>query len=331
MNKSSTAYKLLVLLGDGKFHSGEELGEQLGVTRGAIWKARKQLAKLGIEIYAVTGKGYCIPQGIELLDLKTIKQSLSKDSQTSIDEITTLNIIGSTNDYLLLEGARKPNKNIACFAEYQEKGRGRHGRRWVGSFGTNIYFSLLWHFSKDPAEIMGLSLITALALINSLKQYGILKGLQLKWPNDVLWQGKKLAGILLDMTSQPHVKCSVVIGIGVNIRLPKAFSDEIDQPWVDISQITNSAPQRNRLAGLLLDELVLKIKSFEQEGLAPFLSEWEQYDAMIGKRVLLNTPQKQIQGIMKGISDKGELILLTENNETKAFLSGELSLRLAEG
>ena len=330
MKKTQTAYKILQHLSDGSFHSGEALGKKLGITRSAAWKAIQQLTALNIPIESIAGKGYRIPHGIELLNPSHIKHLLSQEAKKHLDELVITEITHSTNDDLLERIRSTPEKNIACFAEYQTNARGRRNRPWIGAFGTNIYHSLLWHFSKDPAEIVGLSLAIAVAVVNALKKYGVDEGIQLKWPNDVLWHGKKLAGILLETVAENHGHCAVVIGVGINTHLPHQYAHSIDQAWTDLRSITKTTPRRNHLAGLLLNELIAHVQKFEKEGLTPFLETWRQRDVMMGKKVTLDTPRGNVNGVMKNISDRGELILSCENNQEKYYLSGELSLRLRE-
>ncbi|WP_299205567.1 bifunctional biotin--[acetyl-CoA-carboxylase] ligase/biotin operon repressor BirA [uncultured Amphritea sp.] len=330
MKKTQTCYKLLELLRDGQFHSGETLGNALGISRSAICKAAKQLHDYGIAIEPIHGRGYRIPYSIELLNQHTIEQQLDNTAKDRLDDLIILHTTHSTNDYLLDLKNSQPNQNIACFAEYQSNGKGRRGRQWLAPFGTNIYHSLLWHFKKDPAEIVGLSLAIALAAVNALKRYGIVDDIAVKWPNDILWQGRKLGGVLLEMVAEHHGYCALVIGIGLNTHIANKFAHCIDQPWVDIQHITQSQPRRNQLAGLLLNETIHTLIAFEQQGLQPFLDAWQPLDYMLGKMVTLYTANGNINGVMNGISDKGELVLLCENNQQKRFFNGELSVRLAK-
>lgn len=330
MKKSKTAYKLLAYLSDGKFHSGQSLGRALGITRSAIWKAIQQLNLCGVEIQSISGKGYRIPRGMELLEQSIISQHLNQIAKSVLNDLIILDQVTSTNDYLLSLIPSHRQHNIACFAEYQTHARGRRGKTWITPFGTNIYHSLLWHFNKDPAEIVGLSLAIGVAVYNALKQYGIKGGITLKWPNDILYYDKKLAGILLETTAEHHEYCSVVIGVGINTYIPSQLGHQINQPWIDIYELTQSNPNRNRLAGLLLNNIVQSLQLFEDKGLPPFLATWRKLDNMIGKKIILHTSDTNIEGVMRNVSDKGELILLNDNGQEKKFLSGEVSLRLAE-
>lgn len=325
MQKNSTAYKLLLALADGKFHSGQDLGEELGLSRSGIWKSVKQLRQLGIEIQAVTGKGYRIPDGLELLDSNLILQQVEAKQRNALDELQLHTSVTSTNDLLQKVAQRQPYKVIACLAEYQSAGRGRQGKQWMTGFASGLCVSLLWHFSKDPTEIVGLSLAVAVAVVHALKRYGVGDGLELKWPNDILWHGKKLAGILIDLMAEPFGHCHVVIGLGLNVR-PPFQSDNIN--WIDLYSITKTLPQRNQLTGLILDELLKMLPKFATSGLAPFLKEWRTYNSMQDKPVKIITAKQQIHGILRGISNRGELVLETADHGLQHFLSGEVSLRL---
>lgn len=330
-DSKKTYQKLLNLISDGNFHSGEALGKQLGITRSAIWKSIKQLAKLGIEVESITGKGYRLRNKIELLNKNNIAKQLSDHSKKQIDDIVLLNQVNSTNDYLFSQAREKPERNIACLAEQQTHGKGRRGREWISPFGNNVYLSLLWHFKSAPGEIVGLSIAVATAVTKTLEQLGISNGLTLKWPNDILWKNKKLAGILLEMIAEPNNTCSVVIGIGLNTQLSDKDSARIDQPSTSVSDILEKAVSRNEISGLLLNSLVDTIEQFQRDGLQTALEEWKKYDHFAGQNVTLHTAEQNINGIMQGLGDRGELLLLNpETNQLQRHLSGRVTLRSQE-
>jgi len=313
---------LLTVLQDGRFHSGEKLATHLGVTRAAIWKHIQQLQLAGLPIESQQGKGYCLRGGIEFLDEFLIRAELSLVSQAKLTQLKLLDSIGSTNDYLLEQIRQNPLLPIAALAEQQTQGRGRRGRSWVSPYGNNIYFSLAWHFDKDPAELLGLSLVCGVIILNTLKRYGLKDAFYLKWPNDVLWQGRKLAGILVEVIAQSNESCQVVLGMGINTQL--ASSAPIDQPWVSLQEIANTKIERNRLAGILLDETLSTLQDFEEKGLKPFVKAWQEHDYCKNRPVALKQPQQTIQGIGQGISDRGELLLLDEFGVVRKFLNGEV-------
>ncbi len=327
MDKQTTAYKLLAYLSDGDFHSGEQLAQSLKLTRTAVWKGVQQLQALGVDVQAVTGRGYRIPDGIELLNQALIEKNLCATTRELLDQLIILENVSSTNDYLLHVLKEKPRQTMACLAEYQTKGRGRHGRHWISSFASGCCLSLLWHFECGPNEIMGLSLAMGVAIVNALKRYGISEGIALKWPNDILWQGRKLAGILIEMIAESYGLCSVVVGIGLNLQMPAQPHQELSQPWVNLADIVEQPPQRNYFIALLLNELVQTLRVFSSKDLDEFIAEWQQYDSLLGQEVVLNTASGEVLGVMQGISSRGELLLETHDGKLSSFAHGEVSIK----
>ena len=198
--------KLLRLLADGQFHSGEELGEALGVSRAAVWKQLKKLDEMDIPFSSVKGKGYRLHDAIELLEPEQIQASV----QQKLDKLELLLDVDSTNTYLFQRAADYMGQRYAVLAEKQHGGRGRRGRHWVSPFGKNIYLSLLVSFSGGINALEGLSLVTAIAVEKALTRLG-LTDIGLKWPNDIYLQQKKVAGILLEVTGEYNSHCQVVI------------------------------------------------------------------------------------------------------------------------
>ena len=322
MQVNSTPYKVLVTLANGHFHSGEELGKNLKLTRSAIWKAIRQLEKCGVKIDSVVGKGYRIVGGMDLLDQTAILQALSSQTAKQLDELFVLPTVDSTNDFLLSKANSGDKRILACIAETQTHGKGRRDRHWQSPFGTNLYFSLLWHFDKISHEVIGASQAVAIALIRALKKCGVSDQVQLKWPNDILWNYKKIAGVLSEISSEQHGHCSLVIGIGINTAFPSLIDNSIDQPYSDLSTILQRPISRNHLATILLDELFTLLPQFSKQGLLPFLDEWKQHDAFLNKSIKLQMNQREITGTVQGLSPQGELILVDQQGKTQHYLTG---------
>jgi len=317
---------LLKILSDGALHSGESLGEQLGLTRGAIWKLIKQLiSNYGIVIEAKTKQGYRIPGGIEFLDQAIINKYLSSEYKSFAQNMVIFDEIDSTNAYL----TQAAQANI-CLAESQSAGRGRLGRKWFSPYASNIYLSLRWSFSKNLISLNGLSLVLGIAITKALAEYGITEGIALKWPNDVLWQQQKLAGVLIELSGEMHEAYQTIIGIGLNVDMSRQAKPDISQPWCDIAQIIQATPERNKLIGLLLDRVISALVIFQDQGLKPFLAQWQKLDIAYGKKITLTTPQKQvIRGIGCGINEHGYLLLKDDNDQQiNEFNIGEVSLRI---
>lgn len=319
--------KLIQLLSDGKFHSGEELGSNLNLTRSSIWKIMKQLSGLGITVHRIKGKGYQIPHGLDLLNKAIIYHYLSETAKKNIDRFEIIEKISSTNQFLLDELRSGHVCKSIALAEHQTQGRGRRGRAWHSPYGKNIYLSLGWHFANDPGELFGLSLVIAIAVVRALEKYGM-TNLQLKWPNDILWSGRKLSGILLEMIAKPHIETSVVIGIGINVNMFNQAQDPT-MDWIDIAEIIAMKPDRNKIIALVINELIEILFLFQQKGFHYFLSEWQQYDVLQNTDVMIHTGTTNYPAKVLGVSDKGELIVLKNQNERVRLLQGEVSVRPA--
>ena len=317
--------QILQILADGEFHSGTELSATLKVTRSAIWKQLGGLEEYGVEILAVSGKGYRLPRAMELLNQTAIINSLAEHAKALLSELLIVDKINSTNHFLVEQIYQGRASGLVCLAEFQVSGKGRRGRQWVSPFGSNIYLSILWHFQKGPAAISALSLALGVAVIRALARFSITE-VGLKWPNDIYWQGQKLGGILVEVLGESDGPCSVVSGIGLNMFLPEKEAENIQQSWTDLSRIMEiPLPSRNELAAALINELLPLIANFENNGFAKYLHEWRSYDCMAGKDVTLHMGDRQFEGVVQGINDLGMLVLNDIEGKTNVYACGEVS------
>lgn len=251
------------------------------------------------------------------LESKKIISVIEPDNLPFLSEIEVFETISSTNTYLLEKAKAGAPSGSVCFAQQQTHGRGRRGRTWHTTPGSSINCSLLWRFT-DTENISGLSIAIAIMVIHVLKKYGIAGGVQLKWPNDILFDGRKLAGILLEKSDS-----AIVIGIGLNLYLPK----EAESTWISIHDITTREVDGNYLAGLLVNELLAKLPVYQALGLSAFSKEWRAYDVLFGKSVTVHTPEQSVTGIMQGINERGELLLQESQERCLSFCYGEVSVR----
>lgn len=317
-------YSILQSLSDGSFHSGETLAKAAGVTRAAVWKAIHCLqTDYALEIHSVHGRGYRLAQSIELLNRDAILQQLQRQSQLA--GLETFLTIASTNRYLMQAPAHDITAPWVVLAEQQTAGRGRRGRVWHSPFAGNIYLSLLWRFQQINANFVGLSLVIGVVVCRLLSQLGIMQ-LGLKWPNDILCQGKKLSGVLIEMRGETHGPYDAVIGIGLNLMMPETGEREIDQPWIALSQMLPALPSRNTLAARLIDLLLEALPQFETHGLQPFLAEWRALDAFRDQAVVVHLGENRVHGIERGIDEQGALLVEVEGKQQR-YYSGEISLR----
>jgi BirA family biotin operon repressor/biotin-[acetyl-CoA-carboxylase] ligase len=314
---------LLGLLSDGQFHSGEELAQSLGLSRTGIWNLIHELEALGLKLSAVPGKGYRLSRPLELLKEESIRAFLSEAVLPLASRLELHDELDSTNSHLVRQAGAE---RVVCLAETQTAGRGRLGRTWLSPFGGSICMSVAWHFD-DHRAIAGLSLGVGVAVIRALKQAGVAE-VGLKWPNDILWQGCKLGGILLEVSGEVHGRHAVVIGIGLNFHVPTEHARTIDQAWTDLAQVTGGAiPSRNRLIAAILNELLPLLRDYSQAGLAPLLAEWRSYHCLHGKAVIVHQGERRIRGLVAGVTDTGLLVLDCEEGGQQEFASGDVRLR----
>ena len=312
------------ILSDGHFHSGENLGAQLGISRTAVWKHVQGLSDLGLTVHSVKGRGYRLAQQLELLQHQGIINHLNRESRALLSGLDLHFEIDSTNSDLMRRAPSGLESGHVCLAEIQHQGRGRRGRHWVSPFGSNIYLSLLWRFDDGSARLSGLSLAIAVAVARVLESLGVSE-LAVKWPNDLLHQGRKLAGILLEVAGEADGPCHVVIGLGLNLSMPQSAGGEIDQPWGDLVS-AGLKVGRNQLAGSLINELLQSMQQFQNLGLDPMKQDWQRLDATRDRSISLHFINSVISGIGRGIDEQG-MLLLERNGEISRYASGEVSLR----
>lgn len=316
---------ILKALANGEFCSGEQLGEANNMSRAAIGKHIQALQQLGLDIYSVTGKGYRLSAPIELLNSDAINSAALYELPASIEVET---VVDSTNNWIknaIASGAlTKSSSGTTIFSEAQTQGRGRRGKEWVSPLGASLYFSTHWRFEQGISATTGLSLVVGIAIVEALVELGI-PSLGLKWPNDVYYQGRKLAGILVELEGQGVDSCDIIIGAGINVHLPAAVTKDIDQPYADIHEVGLSL-SRNHIAGRILSHLMKLLAEFELHGFSAFVDRWHQHDCFINQHVQLQMGQRKVTGVAKGVDAQGGLLLEVEQ-QVQSFFGGEISLR----
>ena len=319
---SNLTFPILNLLADGQFHSGEVLAQDFNVSRATVWNAVKHAESLGVEVFKVRGRGYKLPQAIELLDENRVLAAIG--AQRAWFNVQILDEVASTNTYLM---QHKDSAHATCVAAHvQTHGKGRRGRTWVSQLGASLTFSLLWRFQCGAAALSGLSLAVGVALIRALNSLSV-NNVQLKWPNDVLVEGKKLAGILIELQGDLEGPSAAVIGVGVNLNLPKNVLDSIDQPAIDLANASIKHVNQSELLGVILKHLADVLSSFETHGFIGLRDEWLSYHAYENKPVRMLLPNgTDVHGIVKGVADDGILLVQTALG-LQRFSAGEISLR----
>ncbi|MFJ5444568.1 bifunctional biotin--[acetyl-CoA-carboxylase] ligase/biotin operon repressor BirA [Pectobacterium sp. CHL-2024] len=317
MKDITVPLKLIKILSDGEFYSGELLGEMMGMSRAAINKHIQTIRDWGIDIFTVTGKGYSLPAPMQLLDEAVILKHLPEGG------VTVLPVVDSTNQYIL-ERLDTLSSGDACLAEYQQSGRGRRGRQWFSPFGANLYLSLYWRLEQGPAAAVGVSLVIGIVMAEVLHKLGA-DGVRVKWPNDLYLKDRKLAGILVELTGKTGDAANLVIGAGINLQMREPAPDTINQGWINLQE-AGIEINRNTLASTLISELRSALAVFELQGLEPFIPRWEKLDNYFNRPIRLIIGNREIHGIDRGIDRQGALLLEADGLITP-YIGGEISLR----
>ncbi|MCP5176620.1 MAG: bifunctional biotin--[acetyl-CoA-carboxylase] ligase/biotin operon repressor BirA [Moraxellaceae bacterium] len=317
--------ELLTLLSDGKFHSGVDLAQHLNVSRTTIAKKIKDWQACGLDIDVVQGKGYRLQQPIEWLQQSQIWQHIPVNIQQKISLFELKQQVASTNDVVAEQLQTLKKSGIVCVAEMQSAGRGRRGRTWFSPPAGTFYGSVGWLFYQGFQVLEGLSLAVGVAVIKALQTQGV-EGLSLKWPNDILWHGKKLGGVLIEVNAEMDGVCAVVVGVGVNLALPQAVKQQIEQEVVDIREIIGQTLNRQQVTAALISHIVSLLAAYAQVGFSAWQTQWQQYDALYGQEVEVLGLAQPIVGIAKGIDKTGALIIQT-NLGQQVISGGEVSLR----
>lgn len=315
---------LIRLLADGAFHSGEQLGDGLGISRAGIWKRLRHLDELGIPVERVRGKGYRLSGGISLLEETAIRRAAGLPAEAF--DLQLHDSLVSTNSTAMNSARAGLRRPLLVLAEHQQAGRGRRGRNWQSPFGRNIFFSLACSFPGGAARLEGLSLAVGVVVAELLQRHGLAGRVGLKWPNDVLVAGRKIGGVLVELAGDLDSECTAVIGIGINGSLPAEAAAAIDQPWTDLMIETGRLPDRSVMVGELLAALLKGLERFRAEGFAGMQADWAVYDCCNGRPVSVLLADREVVGVARGVSDQGALKLETDAG-VQLFHGGEVSLR----
>lgn len=268
-----------------------------------------------------------IPEHVERLDVQVIESWLSGRAKAWLTDLQTFDVVGSTNTLLSevasTNAARGGAHGAVRIAELQVQGRGRRGRNWQSPFGQNLALSLGVRLPLKPEALGGYSLCVGLATADALQGIGV-SDVSLKWPNDVLVRGRKISGILVEVFAAGDAT-DVIIGIGINFRIPAEARQEIDQPLIDLDDLGGGF-SRNQLAGTLISSLIDFSEEFCESGFAPMRGAFDRLHHFHGETCTLLLGDERLSGRVRGVTPSGELELLV-GGQIRAFNAGEVSLR----
>ncbi|MCG8612531.1 MAG: biotin--[acetyl-CoA-carboxylase] ligase [Pseudomonadales bacterium] len=317
-------YALVALLADGELHSGVEMGERLGVSRTTIWKMLDQVKELGIAVDVIKGRGYRIQNGLNLLSEEAIRVALQSNSEVSKEvELSIEQNAVSTNASALRCLSGGALSECVVVAESQTGGRGRRGREWVSPYGKNIYLSYGFKFVGDVADLEGLSVALGVALAEQFSSYNI-EGVQLKWPNDIYLNERKLGGILIELNGEFQGNCDVILGVGLNVNMMPGVETGmvIDQPWTSLLN-EGVVLDRNLLIAGVITAVTVVLAKLKGGCLQDLFALWDRYDYLRGEEVVVAGVEA---GVADGITENGSLIVV--NGEKRSAINfGEVGIR----
>ncbi|GAA3979923.1 biotin--[acetyl-CoA-carboxylase] ligase [Allohahella marinimesophila] len=350
--------RLVRLLASGEPVSGRVLGEEIGVSRTSVSKWVSQLGGFGMTVKRKAGVGYCLTDPLQLLQSDTVRKRLG-DSAGRIISLDIFDSIASTNTWAMESLRRqlgdsdtiKPiaqdenNGFVVVLAEHQSSGRGRRGRSWVSPYAANINLSLSVRVYKSISDLSGLSLAIGIAIVKVLHAHKFIEA-RLKWPNDVLIDGRKLAGVLVDAQGEMDGPVDLCIGVGLNVRMQASeVAGLISQPWISLEEAADAkqlvVPERSLLAADLISEISKTVDLFMRHGFAYFQPAWSEFDAFADEVLELSTqldPDSSRSaednrlpisaGLNMGVDEEGRLLMRPLDSEVAlAYSGGEISVR----
>jgi BirA family biotin operon repressor/biotin-[acetyl-CoA-carboxylase] ligase len=330
---NETGERLVRLLADGTLHSGARLAQQLGITRAAVWKAVGELRGRGIAVASHDRRGYRLESPVELLDVAALRAAAQQAGLPWPGRCEVRFELGSTNDCLHDDAAPPPGAPRLVFAELQTAGRGRRGRQWLAPFGSGLTFSIGWTFADMPAELSALGLAMGVSVVHALREVGA-TGVGLKWPNDVVHARRKLGGLLLQMRSEAGGPAFVVVGLGLNLRLPEATRLAIVAPGAtavtDLAEACGGLlPRRTAVAAHVAGRMLEGLERFAHAGFAPFAADWAAFDSLRDAPVTVLRYDGPMAGIARGADAEGALVVETAPGRFERVHAGDVSLRAA--
>ena len=259
------------------------------------------------------------------LDADAVRAELGDLVRSRLARIETFAEIDSTNSYLMQRDAPAPGWFHAALTDNQTAGRGRYGRRWSSPPGSGLCLSVAYTFAEQPKDLAALTLAIGLGVVEGLEDLGA-PGIQLKWPNDLIAGGGKLGGILTETQPGSSDAIAVVSGIGLNVDLPGELDLDGDpgrvQQGVDLAGVANNVPPWNQLAACIVNALCTSFVVFEQTGFAACAERWSGRDWLLGRRLVVNMPGHEVEGLGAGIADDGALLVDTGIGSLSRVTSG---------
>jgi BirA family biotin operon repressor/biotin-[acetyl-CoA-carboxylase] ligase len=323
---SVDAQILKVLRGaDGGSVSGVELSQQIGISRAAIWARIQDLRSLGYEIQAGPHVGYRLLAAPDLLHADDLLSRLGKTKIIGRD-IRVFKETTSTNDVVEKLAHDGVKEGVVVFAESQTKGRGRLGRKWISPARKGLWFSVLLRPNLPPQEVTQLTVASAAALRRAIELTTSLPA-EIKWPNDILVRGRKVAGILTELKAEVDQVGYVILGIGVDVNLGAAdFPTELRKLATSLKLEGGKTVSRPSLAVAALKELDSNYGKIRAGKFEEVADEWEKHCSTIGQSVVIRAGQRQVRGRAESLGEEGALLVRTDHGHLERVVGGDVTL-----
>ncbi len=310
---------------EGVAVSGAELSQQLGVSRAAIWARIEELRSLGYQIEASPHLGYRLLCAPDLLHADDLSSRLGATRVVGRD-IRVFHETTSTNDIVDKLARDGVKEGVAVFAEAQTKGRGRLGRSWTSPPRKGLWFSVLLRPDLRPLQTTRLTVASAAALRRAIQAQTGLRA-EIKWPNDILLRGKKVAGILTELHGELDHVDYIILGIGVNVNLGSTdFPAGLKRTATSLRIESGAAVARSELAVRILQELDREYARVQSGEFGQVADEWEQHCTTIGRRVVIRVGERELCGRAEALSEDGALLLRTEHGHLEQIVGGDVTL-----
>ena len=291
-------------LADGRPRERVALARECRLRDADLDEALERLTSLGVALVAERD-AVALPRPVDLLDAGRILRAVPRLRSESVHVRFA---IDSTNTFLAARMRAGTAAPELCAAETQTAGRGRRGRRWISGLGQSLVASVSWRFTARSNELSGLSLAVGAALAEALARGGF-ERVMLKWPNDLVVDHRKLAGILVEASHSRAGSAACVVGVGFNLDLAPVDSHRIDQPWTDFARAFGRVPGRSTLAGQAANAILDACEQYRARGLAAFATRWAERDALRGRRVRVSAAGRPVEGTARGIDGDGALLV----------------------
>ena len=315
---------ILKFLREKEYVSGEALAQKLGISRVAVWKQIQRLKDMGYEIIADQNLGYCLISRPDLLIPQEVQRRLfTKYIGKEVyyfPELKSTNIMAKEKALHRAEGI---NEGTLIIAERQSAGKGRLGREWFSPAG-GIWLSIILYPQLPPSYISRITLMTAVVVVRAIKMCTQIDP-QIKWPNDILINEKKVCGILTEMSAELDIINWIVVGIGINVNIDhREFPEDIQENTISLKEVSGKEILRVKMVQIFLQEFEKYYESLKRKEFSSILKEWKLYSHTLGRKIRVDMGERIVTGEAVNINEEGALILKKEDGELVEIISGTI-------